>query len=314
MRIVFFGTPSFALASLQILIDQPEFEVVGVVSQPDRPQGRGRKLVATPVKLLAEAHGIPICQPERLRKSPETLQQLGDWRADVFVVVAYGQILSQQVLDMPHLGCVNVHGSLLPAYRGAAPIQWAIAQGETRTGITTMLMDAGMDTGAMLLKAEVEIGSEQTGAELAEVLADLGARLLVDTLRQWGSLTPIPQDEQLASYAPLLKPKDFELDWQRSAQTLHNQIRAFSPDCFTTLQGERLKIIRSHCGQSPLMSPHPSLPVGSIVQLVKNQGFRVQTGSHPLLITEVQPANKKAQSAWDFVNGSRLQVGQILGV
>jgi methionyl-tRNA formyltransferase len=290
--------------------------VIGVVSQPDRPQGRGQKLHPTPVKQLAQQHQIPVWQPQRLRKSAETLQELTDLKADVFVVVAYGQILSQQVLDMPRLGCVNVHGSLLPAYRGAAPIQWAIARGERETGITTMLMDAGLDTGAMLLKASVPILPEQTGVELAEILAPLGAQLLIDTLVQWHQLTPIPQEDSLSSYAPPLKKEDFWLDWIHAAQDLHNQIRAFSPQCLTGWSGDRLKIVRSQF-------PHPvdldsahrrqSEP-GQIVELIKGKGFTVQTGTQPLLITQVQPAGKKIQSAWDFVNGSRLQPDERLSL
>ncbi len=314
MRIVFFGTPLFAVPTLQQLLEQPEFNVLGVVSQPDRPQGRGQKLMAPPVKVIAQQAKLPIWQPERLRRSEETLATLEALQADAFVVVAYGQILPPRVLVMPRLGCINVHGSLLPAYRGAAPIQWAIAKGELETGITTMLMNEGMDTGDMLLKSSVPILPDQTFSELADTLAPLGANLLVETLLKLEAkaLTPLPQDDSLATYAPLLTKANFSLDWTGSAQDLHNQIRAFSPQCFTYYEGQRLKIIRS----TPISDQ--DLPVmagsqpGTIFHLSKPIGFWVQTGSGPLLITEVQMAGKKVQTGWDFANGNRVKLGALL--
>ena len=325
MKVVFFGTPDFALPTLQALLDRPEFDVAAVVSQPDRPKGRGKKLQPTPVKALAEVAGVAVWQPERIKKSEETLQALEALQADAFVVVAYGQILSQRILDMPRLGCINVHGSLLPAYRGAAPIQWAIANGEAETGITTMQMDKGMDTGDMLLKRSVEISANCTSAELAEILAPLGAELLVETLLKLnqGTIEAEPQSEELATYASLLGKSDFELEWSQSASELHNRIRAFSPNCFTEFSGQRCKIIRS---QSPLVDP-PTLttaetklaeqaaptPPGTVTDILKGQGFYVQTGDGRLLLTHVQLAGKKAQSAWDFANGVRLDIGQTFG-
>lgn len=323
MKVVFFGTPSFALPTLQALLDRPEFDVVAVASQPDRPKGRGKKLQPTPVKALAESVGIPVWQPERIKKSEETLQALDALGADAFVVVAYGQILSQRILDMPRLGCINVHGSLLPAYRGAAPIQWAIANGETETGITTMQMDIGMDTGDMLLKRSVEVAPNCTSAELADILAPLGAELLVETLLQLdtGEIQAEPQSEELATYASLLGKSDFELDWSQSAFELHNRIRAFSPNCFTEFSGQRCKIIGS---QSPRVetsaaiatdsaaTPSSASP-GTVTDILKGQGFYVQTGDGCLQLTQVQLAGKKAQSAWDFANGVRLNVGQKFG-
>ncbi|MEL7086014.1 MAG: methionyl-tRNA formyltransferase [Cyanobacteria bacterium J06597_1] len=325
MKVVFFGTPSFALPTLQALLDRPEFDVVAVVSQPDRPKGRGKKLQPTPVKALAESAGVPVWQPERIKKSEEALQALEALEADAFVVVAYGQILSQRILDMPRLGCINVHGSLLPAYRGAAPIQWAIANGDAETGITTMQMDIGMDTGNMLLKRSVEISPNGTSAELAEILAPLGAELLVETLLKLdeGAIQAEPQAEELATYASLLSKADFELDWSQSALELHNRIRAFSPNCFTEFSGQRCKIIGS---QSPLLET--SVPgvsdgaateqasaasPGTVIDILKGKGFFVQTGDGCLRLTQVQLAGKKAQSAWDFANGMRLEVGQTFG-
>lgn len=312
MRIVFFGTPEFALPSLQILLQRPEFEVVGLVCQPDRPQGRGQRVIPPVTKVLAQSHGIPIWQPTRLRRDAEVLEALAALAADVFVVVAYGQILPLTVLQMPRLGCVNVHGSLLPAYRGAAPIQWAIAHGETETGITTMLMDEGMDTGAMLLQASLPIGPEQTGLELTAQLAQMGAELLVETLLKLekGELIPIPQEGSLASYAPLLKKQDFHLDWNRPAQALHHQIRAFSPQCFTGLQGQRIKIIRS--GSPQLHPAPPELPQGlpgEVVGFAKGEGVYVATGEGCLLLQRAQLPGKKEQSTWDWVNSGRLEVG-----
>ena len=340
MKVVFFGTPSFALPTLQVLIDRPEIEIAAVISQPDRPKGRGKKLQPTPVKALAEAHQIPVWQPERIKKSPDILQSLETLEADAFVVVAYGQILSQRILDMPRLGCINVHGSLLPAYRGAAPIQWAIANGERETGITTMLMDRGMDTGDMLLKRSVAIDPNCTSAELADILAPIGAELLLETLQELdaGEIQPEPQQEELATYAALLKKSDFAIDWTQSAIALHNRIRAFSPNCFTTFSGQRCKMIRSHCPQeispqefppqeispqeippqeiSPQEIPpqtaaiHNEMAPGTVAEIVKGKGFSVQTGSGELSIDLVQLAGKKVQTAWDFANGVRLKVGQ----
>jgi len=313
MRVVFFGTPEFALPSLQLLLQrQSLFEVVGLVCQPDRPQGRGQKVLPPPTKVLAQAHGIPVWQPVRLRRDPEVLAALEALAADVFVVVAYGQILPPAVLQMPRLGCVNVHASLLPAYRGAAPIQWAIANGETETGVTTMLMDEGLDTGAILLQAKLPIGPEQTGLELASQLAQLGAELLVETLvkLEKGEITPIPQEDSRATYAPLLKKQDFQLDWRRPAQALHNQIRAFSPDCFTGLQGKRIKIVRSAAPQlHPPPDPLPQGSPGEVVGLAKGEGVYVATGEGSLLIRRAQLPGRKEQSAWDLVNGGQLRVG-----
>lgn len=318
MRVVFFGTPTFALPTLERLLTSstsegsPCFEVAAVISQPDRPSGRGKRLQPTPVKTLAQAYGIPVYQPQRLRKDAQVLDDLQSLKADVFVVVAYGQILPQQVLDMPRLGCVNVHGSLLPAYRGAAPIQWAIANGETETGITTMLMDAGMDTGAMLLTARVPISPTQTATELSGILAPLGAHLLVETLGQLhrGSLTPIPQDEAQATYAPLLSKEDFDLHWNRPALELHNRIRGFYPYCFTSFRGERLKVLASDPPDDWQQDPSPP---GAILEILKHQGLRVQTGQGSLTLVALQAAGKRPQSGWDFANGLRVQVGEKLG-
>lgn len=228
MRIVFMGTPEFAVPSLEALLSSGD-QVVGVVCQPDRPKGRGHQLVAPPVKLVAERAGIPVLQPLKIR-TPEFLQSLSSWQPDVIAVAAYGRILHAPILQLPPMGCVNVHGSLLPRYRGAAPVQWAVINGETETGITTMLMDEGMDTGAMLLQEKLEILPEDTAGTLAPRLAALGGRLLIDTLTQLkgGTLVPTKQDDHQATMAPLLKKEDGLIDWTLSATSLANRVRAVS--------------------------------------------------------------------------------------
>lgn len=305
MRLVFFGTPDFAVPSLEKLLGDDRFQVVGVITQPDARRGRGKTVSASPVKELALQHGLPIYQPERLNKDTSVLQTLEASQADFFVVVAYGQILSPEVLAMPQYGCINVHGSLLPKYRGAAPIQWAIANGEAITGVTTMLMDAGVDTGAMLRQGEMPITPEDNAETLSTKLAHLGANLLLDTLLHYREITPQPQDDRLATYAPLIKKADWQLDLTQPALTLHNRIRGFYPDAWLYLLGERVKIYRSTVVPS-------TGAIGTVTSLVKGQGFVLQTGDQGLLIQELQPENKKRQSGWDFANGTRLQQGMNL--
>jgi methionyl-tRNA formyltransferase len=331
MNLVFFGTPQFAVPSLEKLLSHAEFNVRAVVTQPDKRRGRGNQLVPSPVKQAALRQQLPVWDPQRVKKDGETLAQLRATGADVFVVVAYGQILSQEILDMPRLGCVNAHGSLLPKYRGAAPIQWSLYHGEAETGITTMLMDAGMDTGPMLLEAHTEIGLLENFVDLAGRLAAMSADLLVDTLRQLQrkAITPVPQDNDRATYAPLIKKEDYHLDWNRSAIALHNQIRGFYSNCHTSFRHAPLKLLAT----APLSAAYqeslppeigaiaenwaspgqPSARCGEIIALAKGLGPIVQTGEGVLLLREVQPAGKKPQSGWDFVNGARLNVGEVLG-
>jgi methionyl-tRNA formyltransferase len=310
MRVVFFGTPDFAVPTLEKLLSEPDFEVVGVVSQPDTRRGRGNQVSPPPVKAAAIAKNphIKIWQPDRLKKDKTVLEALELLKADVFVVVAYGQILSQKILNMPKYGCINVHGSLLPKYRGAAPIQWAIANGEKFTGITTMQMDIGIDTGAMLLKAELEIFPEDNTDTLSMKLANLGADLLIDTLRQLETITPEPQDEGLSCYSPMIGREDWELDWSLEAIALHNRIRAFYPNCYIDFRGQRLKITQTEVFTEGEGLDH----VGKVTEIRKGKGFVVQTGKGLLLIKEVQPAGKKLQSGWDFVNGTRIAIGESL--
>ncbi|MBD1844753.1 methionyl-tRNA formyltransferase [Cyanobacteria bacterium FACHB-63] len=322
MKIVFFGTPQFAVPTLAALLKVAEFEVVAVVTQPDKRRGRGNELSPSPVKLIAETHQIPVWQPKSVKKDAETLENLRSLNADVFVVVAYGQILSQEILDMPKYGCVNVHGSILPKYRGAAPIQWCLYHGEAETGITTMLMDAGMDTGAMLLKATTPIAPFDTAQDLAVRLSTIGADLLVETLPKLvnGEIKPIPQDNDQATYAPLIKKPDYELDWSRSAIELHNQIRGFYPNCTTSFRDSALKVLQTIPLEPEFLTQfeelktiafEPRLP-GEVIGAVKNWGAVIQTGNGALLLRQVQLAGKRPQSGWDFANGTRIAIAEPL--
>ena len=329
MKIVYFGTPQFAVPSLARLIKSPDFDVVAVVTQPDKRRGRGGKVTPSPVKAAAIAADIPIWQPQKIKKDADTLDSLQAYQADAFVVVAYGQILSQMILDMPRLGSINGHGSILPAYRGAAPIQWSLYHGEPKTGITTMLMDAGMDTGPMLLKETVAIGLLDNAWTVAEKLATLTAELLVSTLHKLDgqAIRPIPQIEAQATYAPLIQKTDYTLDWQRPALDLHNQVRGFYPSCVTQLRQQALKITKTVplldgvWSQLPQDSQHlkeaydilqPPTP-GNVAAVWKNHGPVIGTGDGYLLLQQLQPAGKKSQSGWDFANGSRLEPGEQLG-
>lgn len=332
MRIVFFGTPAFAVPTLERLLQHPDFEVIAVVTQPDKRRGRGGQASASPVKQVAIAHQLPVWDPPRIKKAPDVLATLNDLHADVFVVVAYGQLLSPALLAMPRHGCINIHGSLLPKYRGAAPIQWCLYHGEPETGITTMFMDVGMDTGPMLLKATTPIAPLENAVDLAERLAHLGADLLIETLLklQAQTLVATPQDDTQATYAPLIQKADYCLDWQRSAIALHNQIRGFYPHCVAQYRGERLKILATVPIVPAYWSALPAAeaqaiaaiatrlpaagtsPPGTVVHLLKGQGPIIQTGEGSLLLRQVQPSGKRPQSGWDFVNGHHLAVGEAL--
>ncbi|MEM9117787.1 MAG: methionyl-tRNA formyltransferase [Cyanobacteria bacterium P01_F01_bin.56] len=330
MRIVFFGTPQFAVPSLEALIAHPDFDVAAVVTQPDKRRGRGKQVMPSPVKQVAIAADIPVWQPQRIKKDTETLEKLAALHADAFVVVAYGQILSPQILAMPRLGCVNAHGSLLPKYRGAAPIQWCLYHGETATGIDTMQMDAGMDTGPKLLEGKRPIGLLDNALDLAKDLAIISADLLPATLKQLdaGTLQPQPQNEDAATYAPLIKKEDYQLDWQKPAIALHNQVRGFYPNCVTQFREKDLKVeATAPLGNEyweqlpeefgPLRSQLATLSTesvsGTVVAIVKNFGPIIQTGDGLLLLRTVKPSGKKAQSGWDFANGNRLEPGEKLG-
>lgn len=330
MKIVFFGTPEFAVPSLNKLLADPAFQVLAVVTQPDKRRGRGNQLIPSPIKAVALEHQLSIWQPRSIKKDEETLSGLRELQADVFVVVAYGQILSQAILDMPKLGCVNAHGSILPKYRGAAPIQWSIYHGDRETGITTMLMDAGMDTGPTLLEVRTPILLLDNFYDLAGRLAELAADLLVETLLklEQGVLQAIPQNNAEATYAPLIQKADYKLDWSRAAIALHNQIRGFYPNCVTQFRGEPLKVMAT----APLGPDYwPQLPPeisrlatewevwqkktaqpGEIVAIAKGAGPVIQTGNGLLLLREIQLPGKRPQFGTDFANGSRLLQGECL--
>jgi len=307
MRLVFLGTPAFAVPTLEHMVAAGH-EVVEVVTQPDRPRGRGQHLAVSPVKEAALRLAIPVYQPERVRR-PEAQEHLRGLAAEAMVVVGYGQIIPQSVIDMAPLGIINVHASLLPKYRGAGPIQWAIANGETRTGVTTMRIDAGMDTGEMLLKAETEIGPDENAIELGRRLSAMGAELLVRTLDGLaaGTIAGEKQDNDQATYAPLLKKEDGAVDWSRSAQELHNRVRGLQPwpGAYTAFRGQTLHLWRTRVVESPgTAAPGAVLSTRPLV---------VQCGSGCLEMLEVQMEGRKRVPAADFANGQRLTENETLG-
>jgi len=303
-RIVFMGTPDFAVPTLDMLIHH--YEVVGVVTQPDRPAGRGASLAVPPIKSLALAHHIPVLQPEKLRY---ILDELRAWQADLFVVAAFGQILSQKALDIPARGCINVHGSLLPRWRGAAPIHAAIRAGDQETGITIMQMDAGLDTGPMLSKRSLPIAPDETSASLHDKMAQLGAELLRDTLPAYlrGELVPQPQDDAYTTYAPQISKDEGRLDWTRSADELERLVRAFTPwpGTFTTWQGKQLKIHRAALAQG-------QADMGQVVAL-DDGGCAVGTAQGLLRLLEVQLEGKKRLPISEFLRGQADFIGRQLG-
>ncbi len=302
MAILFFGTPHFAVSSLQALLDAGE-DISLVMSQPDKPRGRGRLLSATPVKELALQRGIPVLQPTRMR-DPELHAQLRRHRPEFIVVVAYGRILPAEILNIPARGCINVHGSLLPRYRGAAPVQWALISGEQETGVCTMLMDEGLDTGALLHCDRIPIAADETAGSLFEKLATLGAKTLVRTLRELraGTVVPKPQEGEVV-YAPPLKKGDGQIDWTRPAAAIANHVRGMNPwpAAFCHLGNERLKILRAHAVTG---TAAPGL-----IAEASSGVLRVGTGDGLLQINELQPDGRKAMPAAAFLAGRRLREG-----
>ena len=308
MRVVFMGTPEFAVPSLKALLDAG-YGVVGVFTQPDRPVGRGHKLAACPVKKLAVERGVPVYQFERLRNE-EGLACLRALAPDIVVTAAFGQILSQALLDVPKMGTVNVHASLLPAYRGAAPINWCILNGETRTGVTTMLTDAGVDTGAMLLRRETDIGEVETAAELSVRLSQLGAELLIETLKGYiaGEIAPTPQDERLASRQPMLKKEMGLIDWTRSAKEIACQARGLDPwpSAYTDYLGGTLKIYRAR----PAMGEGEP---GTVLRSSAKEGLFVACGEGALEVLEMQAPGGKRMSARAYLAGKKIEPGTRFG-
>ena len=314
LNIIFAGTPDFAAQHLQALIDSP-YNVIAVYTQPDKPAGRGKKLQASPVKQLAEQHQIPVYQPKSLRK-PETQAELTALHADVMVVVAYGLILPQAVLDAPTYGCLNVHGSLLPRWRGAAPIQRAIWAGDKQTGVTIMQMDAGLDTGDMLHKVFCDIDLQDTSADLYHKLAEIAPNALIEVLNHLtdGTFTAEPQDDTQSNYAEKLSKEEAKLDWQLSAAQLERNIRAFNPWPMAYLQltdeqgnPQTLKVYQA------TVLPSVSQTPGMIISTDKN-GIQIATADGVLNLLQLQPAGKKPMSAQDLLNGRAdwFAVGKVL--
>lgn len=310
MRIVFMGTPDFAVGSLQALCESGKHEILAVVTQPDRPKGRGNKLLQTPVKEYALAQGLTVYQPQKV-KTPEFVELLHELQPELIVVAAFGQFLSKEILELPKYGCINVHASLLPKYRGAAPIQYAIIKGEKESGVTIMQMDIGMDTGAMLDKVVVPIAENTTMGELHDALREQGAALLLEVIDKIAAGTAVaePQDNEQATYATLLDRSMEHIDWSKTAQEVHNLIRGFNPapSTFTKLpNGKSLKI-----WGSKMTDKNSNAAAGTVIETGKHSFF-VACGEGVLEITEVQPESKKRMPAQVFLNGRGVQEGDLL--
>lgn len=316
MKIVFMGTPDFAVGALEAIVHEGH-QVTAVVTQPDKPKGRGKEVQMTPVKRCALKHDIPIFQPVKIG-TPEAVEELGKFEADIFVVAAFGQILSEEILGMPRLGCINIHASLLPKYRGAAPIQWAILNGEKETGITIMQMDKGLDTGDMLLKCVVPIEEKETGESLHDKLCEAGARLIVDALPkiEKGELKPEKQCEEEASYVTMLKKSLGHIDWTRSAEVIERLVRGLNswPSAYTYYQNKTLKIWESEPAECDTVgdSTAGNRKAGSIVRVTRD-AFYVQTGEGLLKVTQIQLEGKKRMQVKDFLLGYPLKEGTVLG-
>ena len=310
MRIVFMGTPDFAVGSLQALCESGKHEILAVVTQPDRPKGRGNKLLQTPVKEYALAQGLTVYQPQKV-KTPEFVELLHELQPELIVVAAFGQFLSKEILELPKYGCINVHASLLPKYRGAAPIQYAIIKGEKESGVTIMQMDIGMDTGAILDKVVVPIAENTTMGELHDALREQGAALLLEVIDKIAAGTAVaePQDNEQATYATLLDRSMEHIDWSKTAQEVHNLIRGFNPapSTFTKLpNGKSLKI-----WGSKMTDKSSAAAAGTVIETGKHSFF-VACGEGVLEITEVQPESKKRMPAQVFLNGRGVQEGDLL--
>ena len=314
IRIVFMGTPEFAVPSLRALA-AAGYRIAAVVSQPDRPQGRKRLLMPTPVKAAAEELGIPVLQPERVRR-PEAVEAIAAHEPDLIVTAAYGQILPKPLLDLPRLGCINVHGSLLPKYRGGAPIQRAIMNGETVTGVTILYMAEGLDTGDMISRVEVPIGPDDTAGTMFAKLSEAGAGLLVRTLPDIvaGTARAVPQDDAEATYAPNLTREDERLDWSREAKRLHDQVRGLSPFAggYTLLNGEVFKVWQCRPAEAPGSAANAADARPGTIRAADGRLF-VAAGDGWLELLQVQPAGKKAMPAAEWLKGMRLPPGAAFG-
>ncbi len=318
MRIVFCGTPQFAVPTLKHLLAQPDFEIAGVITQPDRPRGRGQEFSFSPVKEVAKAAQLPVHQPEKIR-APEAQERLKQLSPDCVVIIAYGQIIPAGLLSIPRHGWINLHASLLPKYRGAAPINWTIVNGETRTGVTTMRIDAGMDTGDMLLQREIEIGPTETAPELVLRLSELGAPLMAETLRRLaaGTIVPRAQNHAEASYAPMLKKEDGRIDWNRSAREIYNRMRGLAPwpGAYTIFRGQTCHVL----GEPVSKGVGADLPARGIgvapgtLFREKNELFVMCGDATVLRVVSVKVEGRKQVSASEFANGARLKAGERFG-
>jgi methionyl-tRNA formyltransferase len=323
LRIIYMGTPQFAVPTLEMLIAGskpglvlPEgYEIVTVITRPDKPVGRGKEIVYSPVKVFVLSQGIPVWQPGSLKR-PENIEALSAYQADLYIVAAFGQILPQAVLDLPRYGTLNIHASLLPKYRGVSPISEAILQGDTETGVTIMLLDAGVDTGPTLLQHALPISDDDTTGSLTIKLAALGASALLEVLPLWvqAKITPQPQDEQLASYTRMLRKEDGEIVWNHPAEVLARAVRAFTPwpSAYTNWSGKRLKIISAHAVPSePTLEAKP----GTVNQRKENdrQILSVVTGKGLLIVDKLQLEGKKVMNADEFLRGYPQIVGDVLG-
>jgi methionyl-tRNA formyltransferase len=306
MVLIYLGTPSFAVPALEKIIAAGH-QVLTVVTQPDRPKGRGRQVAISPVKQCALSHGLTLYQPERIRR-PEVVEHLRALNPDVMVIVGYGQIIPQSIIDIAPHGIINVHASLLPKYRGAAPIQWSIVNGETTTGVTTMRIDAGLDTGEMLLRAETEIGREENAVELSGRLAPLGAALLVETLAKLPEIRPQKQDDSQATYAPILKKEDGAIDWSEPAFRINNRVRGLQPwpGAYTSFRGQRMHIWKSGVERASGGAPGTLRRAGRAVLVGCGQNTALE-------LIEVQLEGRKKMSAEAFANGQRLAENEKLG-
>jgi methionyl-tRNA formyltransferase len=315
MKLIFMGTPEFAVPSLARLLADSH-AVAAVFTQPDKPAGRGKHLHTPPVKSLALAHGIPVYQPAKIKTNEDVRAVFESLQPDACIVAAYGKILPEWLLQMPRLGCINVHASLLPRYRGAAPINWAIANGERQTGVTLMQMDAGMDTGPMLARSSIDIGDTETAPELLRRLAELGAALLSETLPkiERGEITAEPQNNDEATYAPLLKREDGQLDWRWTATEISNRVRAFQPwpGVYTMLGGGRLHIwrARQEAADSSAVEGHQITHAPGTILRIDKAGMVVACAAGTALrIEECQIEGKRRVAAREFANGMRLKIG-----
>ncbi len=308
MNIIFMGTPEFSVPSLQKLIS--EFQVSAVFTQPDRPKGRGKSLAMSPIKQLAVSYDIPVYQPLRLKKNEEMIEKIKSLKPDFIVVVAFGQLLPKEILEIPKYGCINLHASLLPKYRGAAPINWCIIEGESKSGNTTMLMDVGLDTGDMLLTEEVELSDSITAGELHDILMNSGGELLVKTINGIVSkeIDPVKQENELSTYASMLDKEMAKINWEHSNIKIHNFIRGLNPwpMAYTHYEDRVMKIHKSR-----VLNEKSSKQVGTIIEVSK-EGLKVSTGSGVLLIEEIQFPGKKPLKVKEYIIGNKIDEGLIL--